>query len=171
MKINEVTEGFADFGKYLGAAVAKQLGANSAAEYILAGINKVAPDEPQFFKDTGKVDKILSALTTMQNTRNKRLTKPEIREIITKTLPTAWASETNKAGILDAFMLELGKAPLTPSAGVKGLPKGNVAKAAPKTTPTPTWKMGDPIPQPDGTMITTADGPLYKQVAAQYQNT
>jgi hypothetical protein len=169
MKINEITEGFGDFGRYLGAAFAKQIGANNAAEYILAGINKVAPDEPQFFKNTDKVDKVISALTTMQNTRNKRLSKDEIREIIAKTLPSAWSAETNKAGILDAFMSELGKAPLTPSAGVKGLPKGNVAK--PAVQKVSTWKMGDPIPQPDGTMITTADGPLYQKVAAQLQNT
>ena len=153
MKINEITEGFL---KYLGAAGADAIGAQQTASALRKSVWKEIPDEPLFFTKTDKVQKVLSLLTSMQNAKNQRLTRDQIRSIISSKLPSAWAVEKNKAGVLDSFFNALQKAPLAGNPTIPGKPsKPN----APAQTTATTMRIGDDEIDPES--------PLGKQLAAR----
>jgi hypothetical protein len=161
MKINEITKGNArDFAKYLGANIAKQLGSSATTNAILNGMSSGSfpLDSPTFFKDPTKVAKTVDTLSRAAKNAGGKLSPTDIGQILSKRLPTAWRAETNKTEVINAFAAELQR---------RGVQIGDTPPAPAQSA----WKMGDPIPQPDGSVITVADGQLYKQVASQYQKT
>lgn len=169
MKINEVTEGFA---KYLGANLAKKIGATSTADELSGADKKgtslpvgFAPipstpipgiqDSPATMSNTVSAQRLVNAIAGFAKKNGGKFPLEQIGRLLNDKFPKYWKSEKNKSGVIQAVADELKKI------GV------NTSTAPVQAT----WKMGDPIPQPDGSEITVADGQLYKQAAAQYQNT
>ena len=168
MKINEVT---GEFAKYLGANLAKQIGATNTAD-ALTGVKKggalpigFAPipstpipgikDTPATMSNTVSAQRLVTAIAGFAKKNGGKFPLEQIGRMLNDKFPNYWKSEKNKSGVVQAVADELKKVGVDTSTAP--------AKAA--------WKMGDPIPQPDGSEITVADGQLYKQAAAQYQNT
>ena len=152
MKINEVTEGIAgDFARSLGAATANKLGATNAANAILNGMGtQVLPiDSPTFFKDTAKVAKTVLVLAAVAKRAGGIMSASDIGAVLSKKLPAAWRSETNKSAVINAFADELTK---------QGVKIGNTPAAA-QASPDEPISIG-------GEVISPSD-PLYAKLKAQ----
>jgi len=111
MKINEVTGVAGQFARSLGANIAKQIGATATADAILKGIGtQVLPtDSPAFFKDTVKVAKTVLVLAAVAKRAGGIISASDIGAVLSKKLPAAWKSETNKSAVINAFADELTK--------------------------------------------------------------
>lgn len=163
MKIKDITEGF---GSALAGSLAGSVGANKAVDYFKHGTSNKPlelasmPDSPTFFQVPKNVDRLLAALTDMGKSNNNSLTTTAIGAALNKRIPTAWKNEKNRGVVLANIAKQL----QTRGINVSSTP----ASSAPAANAV--WKQGDPIPMPDGSFITPADGKLYAQAAAQLQN-
>ena len=169
MKINEVTEGLAgDFARSLGAAAANKLGATNAANAMLSGTGKsgalptgFAPvpstpipgiqDKVATMSNTVTTGRLVNAIAGYAKKNSGKFPLEQIGRLLNDKFPVYWKSEKNQSGVIQAVANELKKV---------GVNTTNAPAA-------PAWKMGDPIPQPGGSVITPADGKLYTQAAAQ----
>ena len=162
MKIKDITEGL---GNAFAGSLSRAIGANTAAEYFDSGarnypeLKNIPEDEPTFFTDPAKVSRFLDVLTVIGKKSNNELSMPQLGSIIAKKIPSAWRAEQNKRTVLSNIAKQLAERGIQVVANQK----------KPADAATTTWKMGDPIAMPDGSVITASDGNLYKQVAAQYQ--
>ena len=151
MKINEITEGLlGQFGKYLGASAADQIGARRFASFLRG--NMFGSDRPDLFSDPAKVQRVLDVLTQMQSAKGQRLTNPEVDDILQTKLPKAWYGLGVKDEVLKSIMAALKTAPIR-------------TKTASPATSASVQKADESI-SVGGEIIEPSD-PLYKQLKAK----
>jgi hypothetical protein len=151
MKINEVTGLAGQFARSLGANVARQIGATATADAILKGMGtQVLPiDSPTFFKDTAKVAKTVLVLAAVAKRAGGIMSASDIGAVLSKKLPAAWKSESNKSAVINAFADELAK---------QGVKIGNTP-VLPQASPDEPISIGGEVISPSN--------PLYAKLKAQ----